>query len=109
MPKFNVIHGSVTVGFKDFNSVVANIGDTIELTDAQAKGLIASGFITDAETFANLKSMIESAAKANALGGLDKKLTKLAAALDIRNQAAAEAQAEADSAAVDTKATKKGK
>lgn len=86
MPKFNVIHGSVTIGLKDGNLVAANVGDTLELSDAQATGLISTGFIVDAETFANLKQMIDSAAKANALGGLDKKLSKLAAALGVRNQ-----------------------
>ena len=86
MPKFTVIHGSVTTSVTDGQAVVAGVGDDLELTDAQAKGLISSGFITDAETFAHLKQMIDSAAKGNALGGLDKKLSKLAAALAARPQ-----------------------
>jgi hypothetical protein len=86
MPKYNVIHGSVTVALKDGSPVVANVGESVELTEAQASGLISTGFIADAEAFSHLKQMVESAAKANALGGLDKKHQKLAAALNVRNQ-----------------------
>lgn len=88
MPKYNVIHGSVTTGFKDGNPVVANVGDAVELTEAQAAGLISSGFLAEAEQYAALEQMVKSAAKANAIGSLDRKHQKLAAALNIRNQAA---------------------
>lgn len=88
MPKYNVIHGSVTTGFKDGNPVVANVGDAIELTEAQAAGLISSGFIAEAEQYAALEQMVKSAAKANAINTLDSKHQKLAAALGVRNQVA---------------------
>jgi hypothetical protein len=87
MPKYNVIHGSVTLSVKDGSPVVANVGDALELTEEQAKGLVATGFIADAEQFGALKQMVESAAKANALGSMDRKSQKLAAALGIRSQA----------------------
>ncbi len=87
MPKYSVIHGSVTVGTEHGKPVAAKVGDTIEMTEAQAKGLVASGFITDVETFEHLKQMIDSARRANALSGLDRKLSKLAAALAERAQA----------------------
>jgi hypothetical protein len=87
MPKYNVIHGSLTVAIKDGMPVTANIGDAVELTDAQASGLIASGFLAETEQFGALRQMVESAAKANAISTLDRKHQKLAAALNIRNQA----------------------
>lgn len=83
MPKYIVIQGSVALPPADVAGLseprVASIGESLELTDKQAEGLIATGFIADEKTFAGLKKMVEGAAESGAL--LPRHLQKLATGL----------------------------
>lgn len=84
MPKYIVIQGSVALPPLATNGMseprVASIGESLELSDEQAKGLVASGFIADEKTFAGLKKMVEGAAESGAV--LPNHLRKLAKGLE---------------------------
>lgn len=84
MPKFIVIQGSVALPPLATNGLseprVAGIGESVELTEEQAKGLIVSGFVADEKTFAGLKKMVEGAAESGAV--LPSNLRKLARGLE---------------------------
>ena len=60
---------------------MAHIGEAVDLTEEQAKGLLAAGFVVDEKSFAGLKKMVEGASESGAV--LDKKLSKLAAGLSV--------------------------
>jgi len=91
VPKYYVIHGSVGVPKQDpkdgtpkenWVAAQAGVGEALELTPAQAAGLVAQGFVADEKTFAGLMKMIEGAASAGAT--LEKKHQKLANALKLK-------------------------
>ena len=77
MAKFFVVQGSVGLP----SEAVAHIGEAVDLTEEQAKGLLAAGFVVDEKSFAGLKKMVEGASESGAV--LDKKLSKLAAGLSV--------------------------
>jgi hypothetical protein len=84
MTKFYVVHGSVALPPKKgdgemVDPQVASIGEPIVLTDTQAEGLIASGFVVDEKTFIGMKKMVEGAAESGVT--LDKRMAKFAAGL----------------------------
>ena len=80
MTKFYVVQGSVALPPKSGGEPeAAFIGETVELTDAQSEGLIASGFVVDEKTFAGMRKMVEGAAESGVT--LDKRMAKLAAGL----------------------------
>ena len=55
MAKFFVVQGSVGLPSEG----VAHIGEAVDFTEEQAKGLLAAGFIVDEKSFAGLKKMVE--------------------------------------------------
>lgn len=93
MPKFYVVQGSVALPPVDLGGGLmeprsAAIGEVVELTEQQAAGLIASGFVADEKTFAGLKKMVEGADAAGAvLSPIHRKLAKGLAELKAKTPA----------------------
>jgi hypothetical protein len=83
MAKFYVVQGSVALPPADIGGMmeprVAVIGESVELTEQQAAGLVASGFVVDEKSFAGMKKMVEGAAESGVV--LDRRMSKLAKGL----------------------------
>lgn len=89
MAKYFVVQGSVGLGAGE-----VKLGNSVELTESQAAGLIASGFVVDEKTFAGLKKMVEGALEAGA--PLQSRERKLAQALGLKKGPVAVAVEDSD-------------
>jgi hypothetical protein len=89
MPKYVVIHGSLSLPGKPLppphervtpEPIKVGIGESVELTEAQARQLVADGFLTDEKKFSALKKSIEATEEAGTPYG-SKAMEKLARGL----------------------------
>jgi hypothetical protein len=91
MPKYVVIHGSLSLPGKPLppphervtpEPIKVGLGESVELTEAQAKQLVADGFLTDEKKFAALKKTLDAAEESGT--PLPKAMEKLARGLKAR-------------------------